>query len=61
MSNLKDQILELIRNQANEKVAVLANRYPQALPEEREAILAAIEFERWTAEVSLECLDVPNG
>lgn len=61
MPNRKDQILELIRQQARKKLAFLANRYPQALPEEREAILAAIEFERWTAEASLECLDLPNG
>ena len=57
MSKLKDQIIRLIEQNARRKVAVLASEYVRAKPEEREAIQAGIEIERWLAETCHECLE----
>ena len=57
MSKLKDQIIRLIEQNARSKVAVLASEYVRAKPEEKEAIQAGIEIERWLAETCQECLD----
>ena len=57
MSKLKDQIIRLIEQNAKRKVAVLASEYVRAKPEEREAIQAGIEIERWLADTCQECLD----
>ena len=56
MSKLKDQILRLIENNAAEKVATLAGQYVRAKPQEREAIQAGIEIERWLSETARQCL-----
>ena len=57
MNKLKNQILQLIRQKARRKVAALASEYVRARPEEREAIQAGIEIERWLAETCHECLE----
>ena len=56
MTNLKDEMLWLIRHNATQKIAALANQFVRANPEEKEALQAGIDFERWLAETSLECL-----
>jgi len=56
MSKLKDQIIRLIEKNAAGKVATLAGQYVRAKPEEREAIQAGIEIERWLAETARQCL-----
>jgi len=56
MSKLKDQILQLIQHNAAEKVAVLAGQYVRVKPQEREAIQAGIEIERWLSETARQCL-----
>jgi hypothetical protein len=56
MSRLKRMILQLVQQNARRKVAILASEYVRAKPEEREAIQAGIEIERWLAEVCEECL-----
>jgi len=56
MSKLKDQIIQLIERNARSKVAALASEYVRAEPEEREAIQAGIEIERWLAETCQDCL-----
>ena len=61
MSELKDQIIRLIEQNARRKVAVLASEYVRAKPEEREAIQAGIEIERWLADTCQECLDRSPG
>jgi hypothetical protein len=58
MTMLKDEMLWLIHQDSVRRVAAMANQYPHALPEEREAILAGLEFERWLAETCQECLDL---
>jgi len=55
MSKLKNQIIQLIRQKARRKVAALAGEYVRAKSEEREAIQAGIEIERWLAETCQEC------
>ena len=56
MNKLKKQILQLIQQKARRKVAALASEYVRAKPEEKEAIQAGIEFERWLADSCRECL-----
>lgn len=50
MTELKDQMLLLVKSEARKKLADLSNRYIQADPSEKELIQAAIEVERWLAE-----------
>ena len=57
MNKLKNQILQLIQQNSRRKVAALAGEYVRAKPEEREAIHAGIEIERWLAETCQECLE----
>ena len=57
MSKLKDQIIQLIEQNARRRVAVLASEYVRAKPEEKEAIQAGIAIERWLADTCQECLD----
>ena len=57
MSQLKDRIVRLIELDARARVAALARSYPQAQPEEREEIMAGIEFERWLADTCAFCLE----
>jgi hypothetical protein len=57
MSELKDRIIELIQRNARRKLAALSSRYIRAKPEEREAVQAGIQFERWMAETCQEILD----
>ena len=58
MGTAKDEILELIRQKSENEVAHLAGEFARAASEEREAILAAMEFERWLAEC---CADAQTG
>ena len=59
MTKLKDQMLRLIKHDSARKVAALANQFVRAEAEEKEAIQAGIEFERWLAETCHECLQKP--
>ncbi|MHC4728572.1 MAG: hypothetical protein ACYS17_15235 [Planctomycetota bacterium] len=56
MSKLKNQIIRLIQQKAHRKVAALAGEYVRAKPEEKEAIQAGIQIERWLADSCRECL-----
>ena len=57
MSELKDQIVRLIEQDARARVAAMARSYPHARPEAREEIMAGIEFERWLADTCAFCLE----
>ena len=57
MSQLKDQIVRLIEQDARARVAALASSYPHAQPEEQEEIMAGIEFEQWLADTCVFCLE----
>ncbi|MBN2269962.1 MAG: hypothetical protein JXN61_05065 [Sedimentisphaerales bacterium] len=56
MTELTDQMLYLVQANAAAKLADLSNRYVHAQPSEREAIQAAIQFERWLVESCEDCL-----
>lgn len=57
MGELKDQIVQLIGHQAEHEVARLAGEFARAASEDKEAILAHMEFERWLAESCWLCLE----
>lgn len=57
MTGLKDQMLRVVAHNANQKAAELAGKFVHVPSEEKEAIAAGIDFERWLAETCQECLD----
>ncbi len=57
MTELKNQIVRAVAHNANKKAAELTGEFVRAAPQEKEAILAGIDFEKWLAETSQECLD----
>jgi len=57
MSELKDQRIRLIQYKAEQDAAELAGEFARAASEEREEILAALEFEKWLAETCAVCLE----
>ena len=57
MAMTKDQILRVIQNNAAQKAADFAGQYVRSKPDEREAILAGLDFERWLEQCCRECLD----
>jgi hypothetical protein len=57
MNEVKDMILEALRQRAERETARLAGEFTRAAAEDKEAILAALEFEQWLAESCDLCLD----
>ena len=57
MSELKDQMIRLIQYKAEQDAAELAGEFARAASEEKEEILAALEFEKWLAETCAVCLE----
>jgi len=57
MSWMKDIMLEAVRRRSEREAAHLAGEFARAVSEERENILAALEFEKWLAESCLDCQD----
>ena len=57
MGELKDRIIQLIEQNAARKVSELSGEYVRAKPEEKEAIQAAIDVERWLSEICQDCLE----
>ena len=53
---LKNAALALIALKAEQEARVLAGEFLRAASEERESILAALEFEQWLAESCWDCL-----
>ena len=60
MTGLKDQMLEAIIHNSTARMADLADEFIHAPAEEKEAIAAGIDFERWLAETCRECLARPE-
>ena len=56
MSRTKDRMLDVIRCEAERDVAHLAGEFAHVASEEKEALLGALEFEKWLAESCRECL-----
>ena len=57
MGETKDRIVRLIEQEAARKVAALSRAYVTAPPSHKEAVLAALEIERWVAEGCRECFE----
>ena len=57
MSEMKDQMIRLIQYKAEQDAAELAGEFARAVSEDREEILAALEFEKWLAETCAVCLE----
>ena len=57
MSELKNRIIRLIERDAAKKVSDLSGQYVRAKSEEKEAIQAGIEIERWVAQSCRESLE----
>ncbi len=57
MTKLKDRMVQLIQQDAAEKMGAFAAEMIHAAPEEKEQILAGLEFERWLEQTCRECLD----
>ena len=55
----KDMLVELIRAKAEQEARQLAGEFVRSASEEKEAILAALEFEKWLAESCDLCLTGP--
>ena len=61
MLNQKDILVERIRRKSEREAARLAGEFARAASEEKEEILAALEFEKWLAETCAVCLDSPKA
>jgi len=57
MGELKDRIVRLIEQNAAKKASELSGEYIRAKPDEKEAIQAGIDVERWLSESCQECLE----
>jgi len=55
MTMIKDQIIRIIQNNAGRKAANFAGQYVHSKPEEKEEILAGLDFERWLEQACQEC------
>ena len=56
MDKFKRKILAHIQHNSEQKIGQLASEYPRSKPEEREAIMAGILFERDLADSCQMCL-----
>jgi len=57
MNEVKEMILEALCHRAEREAARLAGEFARAAAEEKEAIIAALEFEQWLAETCDQCLE----
>jgi len=57
MDVLKRQILRQAARRSAATAAALSRQYLKAEPEDREAIMAGIDFERWMTETCMFCLN----
>ena len=57
MRKMKEQILRLLQQKSDNRAAKLSCEYVRAAPEEKEAIIAGIEFEKWLSQVCDDCLN----
>jgi len=57
MRKLKERILRLLQQNSNERAAKLSREYIRAAPEEKEAVIAGIDFEKWLSQICEDCLN----
>ena len=57
MATTKEQIIRAIQGNAGNEAAAFAGQYARSTPEEKEALLASLDFERWLEQCCQECLN----
>jgi len=55
MIPVKEAMLEVVRRRAEAEARRLSREFARGAAEDKEAILAALEFEKWLAEGCAEC------
>ena len=55
MGSVKDDLLRVIQARAEEEARALASEFARAASEEREAILAELEFDQWLTDSCRSC------
>ena len=58
--NIKDVILKRVQRRAQAEAEFLAGEFARAASEEKEAILASLEFEKWLAEACDDASGEPS-
>jgi len=56
MTNIRTLLIEDIEQRASRQVGQLAKDLVRAQPQEKELVLARLQFERWLADSCRECL-----
>ena len=57
MNTIKRQMLRQVAQRAAARAAALSRQYLKVKPEDREAIMAGIYFEKWLSETCEFCLN----
>ena len=57
MNTIKRQMVRQVAHRAAARAAALSRQYMKANPEDREAIMAGIRFEKWLSQTCRFCLD----
>ena len=56
MPDMKDLLIRKIENRAYRRIGQLAGELVRARSQEKEVVLAELQYERWVAESCRECL-----
>jgi len=57
MRKLKTNLLKIMRQRSDARAAQLSRGYLKVRPEQREAVMAGIEIEKWLSQVCDDCLN----
>jgi hypothetical protein len=57
MNTIKRQMLRQVAHRAAARAAALSRQYMKVNPEDREAIMAGIRFEKWLSRTCQFCLE----
>lgn len=58
--NIHDMVLERIRQRSLAEAELLAGEFARCASEEKEDILAALEFEKWLAAACADLIRIPG-
>jgi hypothetical protein len=57
MRKFKERLLRIMQQRSDDRAARLSKEYLRARPQDREAIMAGIEIEKWFSEICEICLN----
>jgi len=57
MRKFKERLLRILQQRSDDRAAMLSKEYLRARPEEKEAIIAGIEIEKWLSQICEDCLN----